>query len=89
MSDWLVDRCAAREAGSQPELNDRTIWKVFEGRRRAALLAYCGPFDGLHVVPASVSKRLLVASSTTSARSTRRWARPVGIHACADRIVVR
>ena len=33
MSDWLVDRCAAREAGSQPELNDRTIWKVFEGRR--------------------------------------------------------
>jgi hypothetical protein len=33
---------------------------VFESAERAALIAYRGPCDGFHAVPASVTKTLLV-----------------------------
>lgn len=61
MNAWLEDRCVDRARhAAHPVLKDRTVWEVFETAERPALIAYRGPFDGFHSVPASVSKTLLV-----------------------------
>ena len=91
MNAWLADRCVAHaKRAAHPELKDRTIWEVFEGAERAALIAYRGPFDGFNAVPASVSKTLLVRFDYNKYSVHAKAAgRPVDIHAYADRIVVR
>jgi transposase len=91
MNAWLVDRSVAHaKRAAHPELKDRTIWEVFEGAERSALIAYRGPFDGFHALPASVSKTLLVRFDYNKYSVHAKAAgRPVDIHAYADRIVVR
>jgi len=91
MNAWLADRCVAHaKRAAHPELKDRTIWEVFESAERAALIAYRGPFDGFHAIPASVSKTLLVRFDYNKYSVHAKAAgRPVDIHAYADRIVVR
>ena len=53
-----------RKAGPLLGTGAQTAWpftfKVFEAADRPALIAYRGPFDGFHALPASVSKTLLV-----------------------------
>jgi Integrase core domain len=91
MNAWLVDRCVAfAKRHRHPELKDRTVWDVFEASERPALVAYRGPFDGFHALPASVSKTLLVRFDYNKYSVHAKAAgRPVDIHAYADRIVVR
>ena len=91
MNAWLADRCIAHaKRAAHPELKDRMIWEVFEDAERSALIAYRGPFDGFHAVPASVSKTLLVRFDYNKYSVHAKAAgRPVDIHAYADRIVVR
>jgi hypothetical protein len=91
MNAWLVDRSVAHaKRAAHPELKDRTIWEVFEGVERSALIAYRGPFDGFHALPASVSKTLLVRFDYNKYSVHAKAAgRPVDIHAYADRIVIR
>jgi transposase len=91
MNAWLEDRCIARsKQAAHPELKDRTVWEVFEAADRPALIAYRGPFDGFHALPASVSKTLLVRFDYNKYSVHAAAAgRPVEIHAYADRIVVR
>jgi len=91
LNAWLEDRCVAHaQRAMHPELKGRTVWEVFEAADRPALIAYRGPFDGFHAVPASVSKTLLVRFDYNKylvhAKAT---GRPVEIHAYADRIIVR
>ena len=63
---------------------------MFEASERPALIAYRGPFDGFHALPASVSKTLLVRFDYNKYSVQAKAAgRPVEIHAYADRIVVR
>ena len=63
---------------------------MFETAECPALIAYRGPFDGFHSVPASVSKTLLVRFDYNQYSVHAAAAeRPVDIHAYADRIVVR
>ena len=59
-------------------------------RSAASLVAYRGPFDGFHCVPASVSKTCTVRfdNNKYSVLSTA-VGRPVEIQAYADRIVIR
>lgn len=67
-----------------------TVWEVFEAADRPALIAYRGPFDGFHALPASVSKTLLVRFDYNKYSVHAAAAgRPVEIQAYADRIVVR
>ena len=103
MNAWLEDRCVARaKHAAHPELKDRTVWEVFEEADRPALIAYRGPFDGFHALPAAVSKTLLVRFDYNKYSVHAKAAgRPVEIHAYAcperrrrrrrraDRIVVR
>src|SRR5271163_904155 len=91
MNAWLVDRSVAHaKRAAHPELKDRTIWEVFESAERSALIAYRGPFDGFHALPASVSKTLLVRFDYNKYSVHAKAAgRPVDIHAYADRIVIR
>jgi transposase len=87
LNGWLLDRCIAwAKAHPHPEMRDKTVWEVFEAER-PSLVAYAGPFDGFHAVPASVSKTCLVRfdnnrySVTASAVG-----RPVEIRAYAERV---
>lgn len=91
MNAWLEDRCVARaKQAPHPELKDRTVWEVFETADRPALIAYRGPFDGFHALPASVSKTLLVRFDYNKYSVHASAAgRPVEIHAYATRIVIR
>jgi len=91
MNAWLADHCTARaKHAMHPELKDRTVWEVFEAADRPALIAYRGPFDGFHALPASVSKTLLVRFDYNKYSVHAKAAgRPVDIHAYADRIVIR
>jgi len=91
MNAWLEDRCVAHaKRFAHPELKDRTVWEVFEAADRPALIAYRGPFDGFHALPAAVSKTLLVRFDYNKYSVHAKAAgRPVDIHAYADRIVVR
>jgi transposase len=87
LNAWLEDRCLAySRANTHPEMRDRTIWEVFE-EERASLVAYVGPFDGFHAVPASVSKTCLVRfDNNRYSVDARAVGRPVDIRACADRL---
>jgi transposase len=90
MNDWLLDQCVASARRCRhPVFKDKTIWQVFEDER-PSLVAYRGPFDGFHAVPASVSKTCLVRfDGNKYSVSARAVGRPVDIHAYADRIVIR
>ena len=91
LNAWLVDRCIAYARHAvHPERKDRTVWEMFEVADRPALIAYRGPFDGFHALPASVSKTLLVRFDYNKYSVHAKAAgRPVDIHAYADRIVIR
>lgn len=63
---------------------------MIQGSDRPALIAYRGPFDGFHAMPASVSKTLLVRFDYNKYSVHAKAAgRPVEIHAYAARIVIR
>ncbi|MGY3333458.1 hypothetical protein ACVILI_006535 [Mesorhizobium sp. USDA 4775] len=90
LNAWLQDKCVAyAKAHRHIEKPERTIWNVFE-EERGKLVAYRGPFDGFHTVPASVSKTCTVRfdNNKYSVLSTA-VGRPVEIQAYADRIVIR
>jgi len=91
MNAWLEDRCVVRsKQAAHPKLKDRTVWEVFETADRPALIAYRGPFDGFHALPASVSKTLLVRFDYNKYSVHASAAgRPVEIHAYATHIVIR
>jgi len=90
LNAWLLDKCIAyAKAHRHPELNDQTIWEVFEAER-AKLVPYAGRFDGFHAVPASVSKTCLVRFDNNKySVAANAVGRPVEVHAYADRIVIR
>ena len=90
LNAWLLDRCVAMaKAQAHPEVRDRTIWEVFEAER-ASLIPYAGPFDGFHVIPATVSKTCLVRFDNNKySVSASAVGRPVEIRAYADRVEVR
>jgi transposase len=90
LNAWLLDKCIAyAKAHRHPELNDQTIWEVFEAER-AKLVPYAGRFDGFHAVPASVSKTCLVRFDNNKySVAASAVGRPVEVHAYADRIVIR
>ncbi|ESY79422.1 transposase [Mesorhizobium sp. LNHC221B00] len=90
LNAWLHDKCVAyAKAHRHVEQPERTIWNVFE-EERGKLLEYRGPFDGFHVMPASVSKTCTVRfdNNKYSVLSTA-VGRPVEIQAYAGRIVIR
>jgi len=89
LNAWLLDKCIAyAKAHRHPELNDQTIWEVFEAER-AKLVPYAGRFDGFHAVPASVSKTCLVRFDNNKySVAANAVGRPVEVHAYADRIVI-
>jgi hypothetical protein len=90
LNAWLLDRCIAHaKAHPHPERPDRTVWEVFE-EERPRLVAYRGRFDGFHALAASVSKTCLVRfDNNKHSVNAGAVGRPVEIHACADRIVIR
>ena len=78
LNAWLLDKCVAyAKAHRHVDQPERTIWEVFE-EERGKLVAYRGPFDGFHTVPASVSKTCIVRfdNNKYSVLSTR--GRPPG-----------
>jgi transposase len=90
LNGLLLDRCIAyAKAHKHPELTDCTIWQVFEAER-PDLVPISGPFDGFHVIQASVSKTCLARFDNNKySVSSRAVGRPVEIQAYADRIVIR
>jgi transposase len=90
MNAWLLDKCIAyAKAHRHPELNEQTIWEVFEAER-PRLVPYAGRFDGFHAVPASVSKTCLVRFDNNKySVAASAVGRPVEVHAYADRVVIR
>src|SRR5215467_3329233 len=90
LNTWLLDKCIAWvKAHAHPERPEQTIWEVFE-EERPKLVPYRGRFDGFHALPASVSKTCLVRFDNNKySVSASAVGRPVGIHAYADRIVIR
>lgn len=87
LNAWLEDRCVAwAKSNLHPELRDRTTWEVFE-QERASLVPYVGPFNGLHALPASVSKTCLVRfDKNRYSVDGRAVGRPVEIRAYAERV---
>ena len=90
LNAWLLNQCVAyARRHPHPVFKDRTVWQVFEDER-PSLVAYRGPFDGFHAVPAAVSKTCLVRfDGNKYSVAARAVGRPVEIHAYADRIVIR
>lgn len=90
LNAWLLDRCIAHgQAHKHPELADKTVWQAFE-EERPQLIAYRGPFDGFHVLPAAVSKTCLVRFDNNKySVPARAVGRPVEIQAYAERVVIR
>jgi transposase len=90
MNAWLLDKCITyAKAHHHPELNQQTIWEVFEAER-PKLVPYAGRFDGFHSVPASVSKTCLVRFDNNKySVVASAVGRPVEVYAYADRIVIR
>jgi transposase len=82
MNAWLLDKCIAyAKAHRHPELNEQTIWEVFEAER-PRLVPYAGRFDGFHAVPASVSKTCLVRFDNNKySVAASAVGRPVEVHA--------
>jgi transposase len=90
LNAWLLDKCIAyAKAHRHVEQPERSIWEMFE-EERGKLVEYRGPFDGFHIVPASVSKTCTVRfdNNKYSVLSTA-VGRPVDVQAYADRIVIR
>lgn len=90
MNAWLLDKSVAyAKAHRHVDQPERMIWEMFE-EERGKLVEFRGPFDGFHAVSASVSKTCVVRfdNNKYSVRSSA-VDRPVEIHACADRIVMR
>ena len=89
LNAWLTDKCVAyAKVHRHPERPDQTVWEVFE-EERPNLVPYRGRFDGLHALPASVSKTCLVRFDNNKySVNASAVGRPVDIHAYADRIVV-
>jgi len=87
LNAWLEDRRVAwAKTQPHPELSGQTIWKVFEAER-SSLVPYVGPFDGVHAVPASVSKTCLVRfDNNRYSVEARAVGRPVEIRAYAERV---
>jgi len=90
LNAWLEDRCvAAAKAHRHPEVQDKTIWEMFEAER-PSLVPYAGPFDGFHAVPAAVSKTCLVRFDNNKySVSASAVGRPAEIRAYAERIEIR
>jgi len=90
LNAWLLDKCVAyAKAHPHPEATDKTVWEMFEAER-PQLVPCAGPFDGLHSVPASVSKTCTVRFDTNKySVSATAVGRPVDVHAYTDRIVIR
>ena len=90
LNAWLLDQCIAyAKAHRHPEQADQTIWEMFEAER-PHLVPYAGHFDGVHSVPASVSKTCLVRFDNNKySVAASAVGRPVEVHAYADRIVIR
>ena len=90
LNAWLLDQCVAyARRHPHPTFKDKTVWQVFE-EERPSLVAYRGPFDGFHAVPASVSKTCLVRfDSNKYSVAARAVGRPVEVYAYAERIVIR
>src|ERR1700735_3352119 len=90
LNAWLLDRCVAyAKAHPHPERRDQTVWQMFEAERHS-LVPYAGGFDGVHAVPASVSKTCLVRfDNNRYSVAANAVGRPVEIRAYADRIELR
>ena len=90
LNAWLEDRCvASAKAHRHPEVQDKTIWEMFEAER-SSLVPYAGPFDGFHAVPAAVSKTCLVRFDNNKySVSASAVGRPAEIRAYAERIEIR
>jgi len=90
LNAWLEDRCvAAAKAHRHPEVQDKTIWEMFEAER-PSLVPYAGPFDGFHAVPAAVSKTCLVRFDNNKySVSASAVGRPAEIRSYAERIEIR
>jgi transposase len=90
LNAWLLDQCVAyARRHPHPTFKDKTVWQIFEDER-PSLVAYRGPFDGFHAVPASVSKTCLVRfDSNKYSVAARAVGRPVEVYAYAERIVIR
>src|SRR6476661_1535795 len=86
----LLDQCVVyAKAHRHPEERERTIWEMFEAER-SSLVAYAGPFDGFHAVPAAVSKTCLVRfDNNRYSVAASAVGRPVEIRAYAERIEIR
>jgi hypothetical protein len=90
MNAWLLDQCVVHaRAHAHPEDRTQTVWQMFEAER-AHLVAYAGPFDGFHALPAAVSKTCLVRFDNNKySVAASAVGRPVEVHAYAERIVIR
>ena len=90
MNAWLLERCVAyAKTHRHPEVQDQTVWSVFEAER-AKLVPYAGRFDGFHAQPASVSRTCLVRFDNNKySVMARAVGRPVEIRAYAERVVIR
>ena len=90
LNAWLEDRCvAAAKAHRHPEVQDKTIWEMFEVER-PSLVPYAGPFDGFNAVQVSVSKTCLVRFDNNKySVSASAVGRPAEIRAYAERIEIR
>jgi transposase len=90
LNAWLLDKCVAyAKAHKHPELEDKTVWQVFE-EERPKLVPVPGRFEGFHATQASVSKTCLVRfDSNKYSVPSRAVGRPVEVQAYADRLVIR
>jgi hypothetical protein len=90
LNAWLADRCVAwAKAHRHPEVQDKTIWEMFE-TERPSLVPYAGPFDGFNAVQVSVSKTCLVRFDNNKySVSASAVGRPAEIRAYAERIEIR
>jgi hypothetical protein len=90
LNAWLMARVIAyAKAHPHPEIKDRTIGEMFEAER-PSLVPYAGRVDGLHAIPAAVSKTCLIRFATDKySVMASAVGRPVEIRADADRIEVR
>ena len=59
MPGWRTAVSPHAKAHRHPEVQDKTIWEMFEVER-PSLVPYAGPFDGFNAAPVSVSKTCLV-----------------------------
>jgi len=90
MNAWLLDQCVAHaRAHAHPEDRTQTVWQMFAAER-PHLIAYAGPFDGFHALPAAVSKTCLVRFDNNKySVAASAVGRPVEVQAYAERIVIR